>query len=112
MIVAIVYYVRHHKKKEDGILLIFFEKLIFALFVPNFFLRLTTGLTIAMLIGDFYHVLKPAWISFTVLSLVHPFVNESRKKLYIELSELLLAAFYILYCLNGLSAPCILCSSS
>ncbi len=26
----------------------------------KFFIRLTTGLTIAMLIGDFYHVLKPA----------------------------------------------------
>ena len=37
-----------------------------------------------MLIGDFYHVLKPAWISFTVLSLVHPFVNESRKKMCIS----------------------------
>ena len=81
LIVAIVYYVHHHKEKRRRNIIDIFRETHICSIRTKFFLRLTTGLTIAMLIGDFYHVLKPAWISFTVLSLVHPFVNESRKKI-------------------------------
>ena len=81
LIVAIIYYMRHRKVKRRRNITDIFRETHFCSIRTKFFIRLTTGLTIAMLIGDFYHVLKPAWISFTVLSLVHPFVNESRKKI-------------------------------
>ena len=81
LIVAIIYYMRHRKSKKRRNITDIFRETHFCSIRTKFFIRLTTGLTIAMLIGDFYHVLKPAWISFTVLSLVHPFVNESQKKI-------------------------------
>lgn len=81
LLVAIVYFIRHRKIKRKRNVLDIFRETHLCSIRTKFFIRLTTGLTIAMFIGDLFHVLKPVWISFTVLSLVHPFVHESRKKI-------------------------------
>lgn len=99
LLVAIVYYLRHRKvERRRSIADIFRETHVCSL-RTKFFIRLTAGLTIAMLIGDFYHVLKPAWISFTVLSLMQPFMGESKKKIWCRIIGTLIggALFFVLF---------------
>ena len=99
LIVAIVYYIRHRKVQRKRGIGDIFRETHFCSTRTKFFVRLTAGLTIAMLIGDFFHVLKPAWISFTVLSLVHPFVNESRKKIVYRIIGTIIGGilFFVLF---------------
>lgn len=99
LVVSIFYFIRHRNiQRKRGILDIFHETH-FCSIRTKFFIRLTMGLTLAMLISDLFHAIRPAWISFTVLSLVHPFVNESRKKIVYRIIGTIIGGilFFILF---------------
>lgn len=99
LLVAIVYYLRHRKVSRKRNISDIFKETHFCSLRTKFFVRLTAGLTLAMLIGDLLHVLKPAWISFTVLSLVQPFVGESRKKILYRILGTIIGGvlFFVLF---------------